>query len=297
MGKDTNQNMEGWQQPDPQQDDWQQPVPQGGGQPAGSSPTGLQPTPSYASRSQKTCFPHGVSSVTALKLKCKPKTPKTQVGTHPVYNARLEEDDNPSHPTLNDIPNEVLTIIMSYLTFKERCRFGWTNTRLRALPMIPGFWRLVKIQDTALSCTLVTTIIKMGTKLLRIPRCYLQGNWLEIIGLENFMIGNASGLEHLDLAGFEGDDSLAATLVYMSKKLTVLNLSESRFALMASIINRLPMACTITALDLSAIGDHTHPEWGDVLPYETVRLLVDKCHQLTDLILLGLDNPTHDTSD
>jgi hypothetical protein len=65
-------------------------------------------------RSQKTCFPHGVSSVIALKLKCKPKKPETRVRTHPVYNARLEEDNNPSHPTLNDIPNEVLAIIMSY---------------------------------------------------------------------------------------------------------------------------------------------------------------------------------------
>jgi hypothetical protein len=47
MGRDTNQNMENWQQPDPQQDDWQQPVPQEG-QPAGSSPTGLQPTQPFA---------------------------------------------------------------------------------------------------------------------------------------------------------------------------------------------------------------------------------------------------------
>jgi hypothetical protein len=153
--------------------------------------------------------------------------------------------------------------------------------------MLPEFWRLVKIPDTALSCTLITTIIEMGTKLLSIPRCSLEGNWLEVIGLENFLISNASGLEHLDLAGFEGDDSLAATMVYMSKKLTVLDLSESRFALVTSIINELPMACTITALDLCAIGDHTHPELGDVLHYETVRLLVDKCCQLTDLILFG----------
>ena len=110
---------------------------------------------------------------------------------------------------------------------------------------------------------------------------------MEIFGLENFMIENAPGLEHIDMTGYKGDNSLAATLVYMSKKLTVLNLSESRFSLMTSIINKLPISCNITALNLSAIGDGAHQEWTDVLPYDTVRVLVNKCRKLTNLILFG----------
>jgi hypothetical protein len=83
------------------------------------------------------------------------------------------------------------------------------------------------------------------------------------------------------------NNRLAATLIYMSKKLAVLELAESRFALMTSIINKLPLSCNITALDLSAIKDGAHQEWTDVLPYETVKLLVNKCRKLTDLILFG----------
>jgi hypothetical protein len=185
------------------------------------------------------------------------------------------------------MPNEVLKIITSYLTFKERLRVGWTNTRLRALPMIPEFWRLIKIRDTTLSFALITTVIEMCTKRLIIPGCSIQGNQLEVYGLENFMIEHAPELEHIGMAGYKGSDRLAATLIYMSKKLTVLDLAESRFALMSSIINKLPLSCNITAMDLSAIRDGAHQEWTDVLPYETVKLLVNKCRKLTDLILFG----------
>jgi hypothetical protein len=236
----------------------------------------ITPVTGYASCSRRACFPHGVSSVKPLKLKAVPRTQTTRVANQPTYRARLEDYNEICQPTLNDMPNEVLKIIMSYLTFKERLRFGWTNTRLSALPMIPGFWWLVKIHDTTLSCTLITTVIKMGTKQLIIPRCSIQGNWLEVFGLENFMIENAPELEHIDMEGYKGSDSLAATLNYMSKKLTVLDLSESRFALMTSIINKLPISCNITALDLSAINDGAHQEWTDILPYETVKILVIK---------------------
>ena len=80
--------------------------------------------------------------------------------------------------------------------------------------------------------------------------------------MQNFLIDNASKLEYLGLQGFEGDNNLAALVIYMSKNLTILDLSETRFALMTTIINKLPTASTITALDLSAIGGHTTPELG-----------------------------------
>ena len=119
------------------------------------------------------------------------------------------------------MPNEVLKVITSYLTFKERLRIGWTNTRLRTLPMIPEFWKTIKIRDTTLNCALVSTVIEMCTKRLIIPRCSIQGNQLEVYGLENFMIDHAPELEYIGLAGYKGSDRLAATLIYMSKKLSL----------------------------------------------------------------------------
>jgi hypothetical protein len=287
VGKDIDQNMDGWQCFSPCQEDGQQPILRREGQPVGSSPMKITPLTGYASCSRRPCFPQGVSSIKPLKLKAVPRPQTTRVATHSTCRTRPEDHNEISQPTLNDMPNEVLKIITSYLTFKERLRVGWTNTRLRALPMIPEFWRLVEIHDTTLSCTLITTVIEMGTKRLIIPRCSFQENRLEVYGLENFMIENAPELEHIDMAGYKGNDSLAATLIYMSKKLAVLDLSESRFALMTSIINKLPLSCNITTLDLSAIKDGAHQEWTDVLPYEKVKLLVNKCRKLTDLILFG----------
>jgi hypothetical protein len=285
MGNDASQNIEEWQHLNPHQEDGQQPILQKEDQPTQSSQIKLTTVTGYASCLRRACFPHGVSTVKPLKLKATPRTQATKVATHPVCRKRLEFHNKTHQHTLTDMPNEVLKIIMSYLTFKERCRFGWTSARLRTFLMIPGFWRLVKIHDTTLSCTLIATVIKMGTKKLIIPRCSIQGNWLEVFGLEDFMIDNPLEMEHINMAGYKGSDSLAATLVYMSKKLTILDLSESRFALMTSIINKLPMSCNITALDLSAINDGAHQEWTDVLPYETVKILVTKCRRLTDLIL------------
>ena len=152
--------------------------------------------------------------------------------------------------------------------------------------MIPEFWKTIKIRDTTLNCALVSTVIEMCTKRLIIPRCSIQGNQLEVYGLENFMIDHAPELEYIGLAGYKGSDRLAATLIYMSKKLTALDLAESRFTLMSSIMTRLPSSCSITAMDLSAFGNGE--EWTDVLPYETVKMLVDKCRKLTNLIIFGM---------
>ena len=135
-------------------------------QPTQSSQIKLTTVTGYASCLRRACFPHGVSTVKPLKLKATPRTQATKVATHPVCRKRLEFHNKTHQHTLTDMPNEVLKIIMSYLTFKERCHFGWTNARLRTLPMIPEFWRLVKIHDTTLSCTLIATVIKMGTKKL-----------------------------------------------------------------------------------------------------------------------------------
>jgi hypothetical protein len=119
----------------------------------------------------------------------------------------------------------------------------------------------------------------------------MQGNWLEFLDMQRFLMDNTSKLEYLGIQGFEGDDNIAALIIYMSKNLTVLDLSETRFALMTTIINGLPTSSTITALDLSAIGGHTTQKLGDMytnpLMHDTVKLLVDKCRQLTDLIIFG----------
>jgi hypothetical protein len=135
--------------------------------------------------------------------------------------------------TLNDMPNEVMAIIWSYLTFTEKSRIGRTNNRMRALSEMPEFWRLVRIPHQVLSYTLISNIITMGTKRLSIPWCSIRGNWSGYSDLENILTEGLSNLEYLDMTGcngsgtYDGNDSMAAILVSRSESLTVLDLSTS----------------------------------------------------------------------
>jgi hypothetical protein len=225
-----------------------------------------------------------------------PRSKNLPIGRDPPWkpitetNIQIGIHNNPKL-SLNDMPTEIMANILSYLTFKDTCRIKRTNTRMRDLAMMPEFWQSITIPSQALTSTLINAIIAMGTKFLHIPQCSFRGNWLEFLGMQRFLVDNTSKLEYLGLQGFEGDDNIAALIIHMSKNLTVLDLSETRFALMTTIINRLPTASTITALDLSAIGGHTTQKLGDMYTnpflHDTVKLLVDKCRQLTDLIIFG----------
>jgi hypothetical protein len=230
----------------------------------------------FGGESKFTNKQQGVSSIKPLKMKPVQRPSISKIKSTATYKTGTKDQNETSHTTLSDMPNEVLKVITSYLTFKDRMRIGRTNTRLRTLPMIPEFWETIKIRDTTLNRDLISTIIEMCTKRLMIPRCSIQGNHLEVYGLESFMIEHTPELEYISLAGYKGSDRLAATLVYMSKKLTVLDLAESRFALMSSIITRLPSSCSITAMDLSAFGNGANQEWTNGLPYETVKILVNR---------------------
>ena len=96
-----------------------------------------------------------MSSIKAIKLKPVQRPSISKIKSTATYEACTEDQNETSHTTLNDMPNEVLKVITSYLTFKDRLRIGWTNTRLRTLPMIPEFWKTIKIRDTTLNCALV----------------------------------------------------------------------------------------------------------------------------------------------
>jgi hypothetical protein len=57
------------------------------------------------------------------------------------YNQQTDLQEGKREITLNDMPNEVMAIIWSYLTFTEKTRIGCTNNRMRALSEMPEFWR------------------------------------------------------------------------------------------------------------------------------------------------------------
>jgi hypothetical protein len=208
------------------------------------------------------------------------------------YNQQTDLQEGKREITLNDMPNEVMAIIWSYLTFTEKTRIGCTNNRMRALSEMPEFWRLIRIPHQVLTYNLISNIITMGTKRLSIPWCAIKGNWSGYTDLENILTEGLSDLEYLDMTGcngsgtYDGNDRMAAILVSRSEDLTILDLTSSRLTLVSTIMRALTWECGITALNLSTMGDNTHP-WGDHqnLQFETIQIMVDKCHLLTDLIM------------
>ena len=78
-------------------------------------------------------------------------------------------------------------------------------------------------------------------------------------------------------------------MVHMSKNLTTLDLLETRFTLITSIINRISNSKRISDLNLSAVRCHSTNKLGDLYTnlfnFDTVRMLVVKFRRLTDLIL------------
>ena len=86
-----------------------------------------------------------------------------------------------------------------------------------------------------------------------------------------------------------GNDALIANLIALSESLRILDLSKSRFGFVAMVANRLPMENLLTSIDLSMVGNLTDPEEQNILQFELVKTKVDKCRNLTDLILFGTD--------
>ena len=184
----------------------------------------------------------------------------------------------PPQCTLNDMLNEIMSKIWSYLPFKDRCRLGAINTRMRSVSMMPEFWRRITIPNQDLTYTLMNNIISMGTQSLSIPWSSVKGDWLEYKGLKNILKDNVSNLEYLDLSGCNGsgisrgDDDMVALLVAKSTKLKILDLSASRVTLVNTIAGKLPWDCHITALNLSVIGNNSR---GDLLHLDSFLF---NCH-------------------
>jgi hypothetical protein len=126
MANDINQNMDGWQRCNPYQEESQQPILRRKGQTERNSSTKGIPLTGYTGDAQRPCFPQGVSSTKSLKLQPVQRPSTSRIQNPSTCKARPGDQNGINQTTLNDMPNEVLTVITSYLTFKEGLRIGWT---------------------------------------------------------------------------------------------------------------------------------------------------------------------------
>lgn len=163
-------------------------------------------------------------------------------------------------------------------------------------------WRQITITTKNLTQSTINSIITKETNYLDIPYCSVSqiepreghpsSRILKFLHT-NFPTRPRTRLKFLVLQGFRGEDILAAMLAAKSPDLTSLDLFESRYSLMTTIIEQMTGDNKITSLNLSSIRPYETPEPGEfyasTLRLDTVQLLVDKCKKLTSLILAGTE--------
>ena len=188
------------------------------------------------------------------------------------------------------MPSEIMQSVMPYLPFKEIIRFRRVNKRMYHLAMMPALWKDVNITNAALNCDLVTQAIQKQTAVLNLRKCSIQGSHVQMISMGNHLRTGASKLEFIGLQGYKGNDILASIIVAESKELDSLDLSETRYTLVKTVIDKIKNDNKITAMNLSAVGGH-YAEMGGLVyqPFDIIHMrpLMTKCRHLTDLVLFG----------
>ena len=182
--------------------------------------------------------------------------------------------------TIEALPDEILVHILGFISFKELCRFRQITRRMWTLSQDKDFWKKIKIPSTVVPGHLMQDIIRFDVKYLSMPYCTIKPYWLG-----GFLEGRNSNLIHLNVAGCNGNDELLADLVSSSKSLKSLDLSESRFNLVSMVIEKIPMENSLTAIDFSMMGNLMIANDQDKLDFKSIKIVVDKCRNLTDLIL------------
>ena len=119
--------------------------------------------------------------------------------------------------------------------------------------------------------------------------------------MENHLVRYRPKLTYLGLQGFGGNNAIIATLIFLVKNLTTLDLSEADFALLSHILNKIDRMNPITSINLSImrkpllrrmtrVGNEQSSALGEMyspIRANTIADLTTKCIRLTDLVLCG----------
>ena len=200
-------------------------------------------------------------------------------------------ESNPIRTTgLTDMPSEIMQLIMSYLPFRQIMRLKRVNKRINNLTMMTALWKEIHLTDVNLNCSLITTALQKNTTVLNLKKCTIQGSHTQMTNMGNQLAEGTSRLEFVGLQAYKGNDTLASLIVAESKHLDTLDMSETRYTLVRTVINKIKPDNKITAINLSAVGGH-YAEMGGLVyqPFDLnhMRPLVNKCRHLTDVVFFG----------
>ena len=234
----------------------------------------------------------------------KPTTPtKTTPSESPIKHRAQWANDYKKAGTpqnngggLSSMPTEILEKILGYLSFQQRIGVQRINQRFKDATMTPKLWKSVTIRNRLITNPIVKNILRAQTTSLDLPMCVWRAHQTEQIDMENFLILNPPKLTYLGLQEFGGNNSIAATLIILSKNLATLDLSEADFTFLSHVLDKLDRTNNITSINLSimkTIPNTRQPsalaEMYSPVRSNTIADLVTKCINLTDLVLCGSD--------
>ena len=78
-----------------------------------------------------------------------------------------------SPPQLEDLPNEVLLNMLSFLDLSDLHRFGQVSERLKSISL--DFWQKIVINNDTVSIKVMNNILYRGCKYLCLKRCRITG--------------------------------------------------------------------------------------------------------------------------
>ena len=207
-------------------------------------------------------------------------------------NFREQFEQKTPEVTLDQLPAELIEKIGEYLSFKERCKFGATNTRIQLVLTADKFWRKISLPNQTLKYETINKIIKMGTHSLSIPWSTINGEYQDMDHLDDNISAYTSKLRQLNISGVNGSDTvrgnnkIVANLVAKSTDLRSLDMTGATLNLLSIVAVTLPGGGhMLSSLNLSIVGNNNHHNF--VRRYETMKRIIDKLPCLKNIILAG----------
>ena len=207
-------------------------------------------------------------------------------------NFREQFEQNTPKVTLDQLPAELIEKIGEYLSFKDRCKFGATNTRIQLVLTADKFWRKISLPNQTLKYDTINKIIKMGTHSLSIPWSTINGEYPDMDHLDDNISAYTSKLRQLNISGVNesdtvrGNNKIVANLVAKSTDLRSLDMTGASLNLLSIVAVTLPGGGhMLSSLNLSIVGNNNHHNF--VRRYETMKRIIDKLPCLKNIILAG----------
>ena len=149
--------------------------------------------------------------------------------------------------TIQDLPNEMLEHICTYLNLKETSRLSATTKRLRTITNTNGIREFVDLLNEELDENILSDILKI----LKLGKWELAHNIA--LGIPKYykrLQKKKSGLTGLCIAGFTQHGGRIADIVAILPNLTALDESYSKFLLVEAIAKMLLKQSSIEAINI-----------------------------------------------